>query len=356
MNKIQERLQKFITRYNDIEAKISNPSISHETIIELSKERADIEDIVKMARERENTLQQITESNEIIIQNEDAQLVEMAELEINSLKKKLEEIDEKLKILLTPKSKEDKKNAIIEIRAGTGGDEAALFVANLYRMYVKYAELQGWKVETIALSSNDIGGFKEVILLFAGKDVFLKMKFESGVHRVQRVPETENSGRIHTSAVTVAVMPEAEDVDVNIAPNDIKIDVFRASGAGGQHVNTTESAVRITHIPTGIVVNCQDERSQIKNREKGMKILRSRVYEKLLEEQNKSSAENRKNQVGSGDRSERIRTYNFPQGRVTDHRINLTLYKINEILEEGRADYLIDELLREDFQRSLLQE
>ena len=356
MNKIQERLQKFIARYNDIEAKISNPSISHETIIELSKERSDIEDIVEMAKERENVLKQIAESNEIIIQNEDAQLVEMAELEINSLKRKLEEIDEKLKILLTPKSKEDKKNAILEIRAGTGGDEAALFVANLYRMYVKYAELQGWKVETIALSSNDIGGFKEVILLFAGKDVFLKMKFESGVHRVQRVPETENSGRIHTSAVTVAVMPEAEDVDVNIAPNDIKIDVFRASGAGGQHVNTTESAVRITHIPTGIVVNCQDERSQIKNREKGMKILRSRVYERLLEEQNKSSAENRKNQVGSGDRSERIRTYNFPQGRVTDHRINLTLYKINEILEEGRADYLIDELLREDFQRFLLQE
>ena len=356
MNKIQERLQKFITRYNDIETKISNPDISHEIIIELSKEKSDIEDIVEMAKARENTLKQITEANEIITQNEDAQLIEIAELEINALKKTLEEIDEKLKILLTPKSKEDKKNAILEIRAGTGGDEAALFVANLYRMYVKYAELQGWRVETIALSSNDIGGFKEVMLLFAGKDVFLKMKFESGVHRVQRVPETENSGRIHTSAVTVAVMPEAEDVDVNITPNDIKIDVFRASGAGGQHVNTTESAVRITHIPTGIVVNCQDERSQIKNREKGMKILRSRVYERLLEEQNKSSAQNRKNQVGSGDRSERIRTYNFPQGRVTDHRINLTLYKINEILEEGRADYLIDELLREDFQHSLLQE
>lgn len=356
MNKIEERLNKFIERDNEIQEKISQPNISHEVIIELSKERSEIEEIVEVAKKRAIITNEINEANLIISQNEDPEFVEMAESELGNLKKQIETIDEQLKILLTPKSKEDKKNAMIEIRAGTGGEEASLFVGNLYRMYTKYAELQGWKVETVSVSQSDAGGYKEVILLFSGKDVFLKMKFESGVHRVQRVPETENSGRIHTSAVTVAVMPEAEDVDVNILPNEIKIDVFRASGAGGQHVNTTESAVRITHIPTGIVVNCQDERSQIKNREKGMKILRARVYEKLLEDQNRLSAAQRKNQVGSGDRSERIRTYNFPQSRVTDHRINLTLYKIAEITEEGRIDYIIDELLREDFQRHLLQE
>ncbi len=355
-DKLQGKLQKFIDRFNDIEAKLSNIELKHEEMIELSKERSEIEDIVDVARRREYLAKQENDAKDIIHDGSDKDLCEMAEIELQEAKTEIEQIDESLKLLLMPKSKDDKKNAILEIRAGTGGDEAALFVANLYKMYLKYAENQGWKIEPISISANDIGGYKEVITSFSGRDVFLKMKFESGVHRVQRVPETENSGRIHTSAVTVAVMPEAEDVDVNIEPKDIKIDVFRSSGAGGQHVNVTESAVRITHLPTGIVVNCQDGRSQIQNREKGMKILRARIYERLLEERDKISSEARKNQVGSGDRSERIRTYNFPQGRITDHRINLTLYKIVEIMEEGRVDYIIDELLREDFQRSLFNE
>lgn len=355
-NKISERLQKFIARFDDIESQIAEPNLPHTKIIELSKERAEIEAIVTVAKKRQVILNQITDSQSIIDDNQDADLVEIAKQEILELKERLHGIDEDLKVALTPKSKDDKRNAIIEIRAGTGGEEAALFVAVLHRMYVKYANNQGWVVETISISPSDIGGYKDITMSFSGYDVFLKMKFESGVHRVQRVPETENSGRIHTSAVTVAVMPEAEEIDVNIDPKDLKIDVFRSSGAGGQHVNTTESAVRITHIPTGIVVNQQDERSQLKNREKAMKILLARIYEMQVAEQHKASSEARRNQVGTGDRSERIRTYNFPQGRITDHRINLTLYKLTEILEEGRVDYIIDELLREDFQRSLLDE
>lgn len=347
--KLQGKLQKFIDKFTEIETKLSNIELQPDEMIQLSKERAEIEEIVDVAKKREELISEELGARELLT---DPDMREMAEGEIQRIKGEVEQIDESLKMLLMPKSADDKKNAILEIRAGTGGDEAALFVANLYKMYLKYAENQGWKIEPISISSNDIGGYKEIITSFSGRDVFLKMKFESGVHRVQRVPETENSGRIHTSAVTVAVMPEAEDVDVNIELKDIKIDVFRSSGAGGQHVNVTESAVRITHLPTGIVVNCQDGRSQIQNREKGMKILRARIYDRLLEERDKISSEARKSQVGSGDRSERIRTYNFPQGRITDHRINLTLYKIVEIMEEGRCDYIIDELLREDFQRS----
>ena len=347
--KLQGKLQKFIDKFTEIETKLSNIELQHEEMIQLSKERAEIEEIVEVAKKREELISEELGARELLT---DPDMREMAESEMQRIKSEVEHIDESLKMLLMPKSEDDKKNAILEIRAGTGGDEAALFVANLYKMYLKYAENQGWKIEPISISSNDIGGFKEMITSFSGRDVFLKMKFESGVHRVQRVPETENSGRIHTSAVTVAVMPEAQDVDVHIEQKDIKIDVFRSSGAGGQHVNVTESAVRITHLPTGIVVNCQDGRSQIQNREKGMKILRARIYDRLLEERDKISSEARKSQVGSGDRSERIRTYNFPQGRITDHRINLTLYKIVEIMEEGRVDYIIDELLREDFQRS----
>jgi peptide chain release factor 1 len=347
--KLQGKLQKFIDKFTEIETKLSNIELQHEEMIQLSKERAEIEEIVEVAKKRDELINEELGARELLT---DPDMREMAEGEMQRIKGEVEQIDENLKMLLMPKSEDDKKNAILEIRAGTGGDEAALFVANLYKMYLKYAENQGWKIEPISISSNDIGGFKEIITSFSGRDVFLKMKFESGVHRVQRVPETENSGRIHTSAVTVAVMPEAQDVDVHIEQKDIKIDVFRSSGAGGQHVNVTESAVRITHLPTGIVVNCQDGRSQIQNREKGMKILRARIYDRLLEERDKISSEARKSQVGSGDRSERIRTYNFPQGRITDHRINLTLYKIVEIMEEGRVDYIIDELLREDFQRS----
>ena len=347
--KLQGKLQKFIDKFTEIETKLSNIELQHEEMIQLSKERAEIEEIVEVAKKRDELINEELGARELLT---DPDMREMAESEMQRIKSEVEHIDESLKMLLMPKSEDDKKNAILEIRAGTGGDEAALFVANLYKMYLKYAENQGWKIEPISISSNDIGGFKEIITSFSGRDVFLKMKFESGVHRVQRVPETENSGRIHTSAVTVAVMPEAQDVDVHIEQKDIKIDVFRSSGAGGQHVNVTESAVRITHLPTGIVVNCQDGRSQIQNREKGMKILRARIYDRLLEERDKASSEARKSQVGSGDRSERIRTYNFPQGRITDHRINLTLYKIVEIMEEGRVDYIIDELLREDFQRS----
>ena len=277
----------------------------------------------------------------------DDDMNELVKEEIKELEENIASIEEELKVLLIPKDPNDHKNVIVEIRAGAGGDEAALFAGDLFRMYTRFAERNNWKVEVMSTNEIGIGGYKEVIFMIKGKGAYSKLKFESGVHRVQRVPETEAGGRIHTSTATVAVLPEAEDVDVEINESDLKIDIYRSSGAGGQHVNTTDSAVRITHLPTGIVVSCQDERSQIKNREKAMKILKTRLYDKMLSEQAAEIAEARKSQVGTGDRSERIRTYNFPQGRVTDHRVNLTLHKLNDILD-GDIDEIIETLITTD--------
>lgn len=282
-----------------------------------------------------------------MLEGNDEELREMAKLEISELEEKLEQYEGELKILLLPKDPNDEKNVILEIRAGTGGEEAALFGADLLRMYMRYAERRGWKAEVMEINDTGLGGIKEAVMLIKGKGAYSRLKFESGAHRVQRVPETESSGRIHTSAATVAVLPEVDDVEVEINPNDVRVDVYRASGNGGQCVNTTDSAVRLTHIPTGLVVTCQDEKSQIKNKDKAFKVLRARLYDLKLSEQNKEISEQRKSQVGSGDRSERIRTYNFPQGRVSDHRIGLTIYKLDYFLD-GDMDEVIDGLITND--------
>jgi len=277
----------------------------------------------------------------------DEEMRELLKEELSSSKTRIDELEQELRVLLLPQDPNDEKNVVVEIRAGAGGDEAALFAAEIYRMYVRFAERNRWKTEMVSYNENGIGGFKEVIFMISGKGAYSKLKYESGVHRVQRVPETESGGRIHTSTITVAIMPEAEEVDVELDLNDCRFDVFRASGNGGQCVNTTDSAVRLTHIPTGIVISCQDEKSQIKNKEKALKVLRSRLYELELEKQHDAEAEARKSQVGTGDRSEKIRTYNFPQGRVTDHRIKLTLYKLEEIMD-GDLFELIDSLIAAD--------
>ncbi len=277
----------------------------------------------------------------------DEELKELAKMELSELEDKLPQMEEELKILLLPKDPNDEKNVILEIRAGTGGDEAALFAQDLLRMYLRYAERRGWKTEIMDMNDTGIGGVKEAIVLIKGKGAYSRLKYESGTHRVQRVPETESSGRIHTSAATVAVLPEVDDVEVEIDPNDVRVDVYRSSGNGGQCVNTTDSAVRLTHIPTGLVVTCQDEKSQIKNKEKAFKVLRSRLYDLKLKEQNDEISAERRSQVGSGDRSERIRTYNFPQGRVTDHRIGLTIYKLDSFLD-GEIDEVVDGLITSD--------
>ena len=277
----------------------------------------------------------------------DEELRDLAKIEVNELETKLEELESELKILLLPKDPNDEKNVILEVRAGTGGEEAALFAQDLLRMYMRYAERHRWKTELMDVNDTGIGGIKEAVVLIKGKGAYSRLKYESGVHRVQRVPETESAGRVHTSAATVAVLPEVDDVEVDLNPNDVRVDVYRASGNGGQCVNTTDSAVRLTHLPTGLVVTCQDEKSQIKNKEKAFKVLRSRLYDLKVQEQNKEISEARKSQVGSGDRSERIRTYNFPQGRVSEHRIGLTLYKLNSILD-GELDEIIDGLITND--------
>ena len=277
----------------------------------------------------------------------DEELRDLAKMEVNELETKLEELESELKILLLPKDPNDEKNVILEVRAGTGGEEAALFAQDLLRMYMRYAERHRWKTELMDVNDTGIGGIKEAVVLIKGKGAYSRLKYESGVHRVQRVPETESAGRVHTSAATVAVLPEVDDVEVDLNPNDVRVDVYRASGNGGQCVNTTDSAVRLTHLPTGLVVTCQDEKSQIKNKEKAFKVLRSRLYDLKVQEQNKEISEARKSQVGSGDRSERIRTYNFPQGRVSEHRIGLTLYKLNSILD-GELDEIIDGLITND--------
>jgi len=310
---------------------------------EISREFAEIDPVANEIVALQQIEQQIAD-NEELLADSDSELRELAEMELPELKEKLQDSSERLHVLLLPKDPNDNRNAILEVRAGTGGDEAALFAADLFRMYSRYAERIGFKVSVISATETDIGGYKEVVAQISGQDVFSRFKFESGVHRVQRVPSTETQGRIHTSACTVAILPEAEEVDINIRPEDIRIDVYRASGAGGQHVNKTESAVRITHIPSGIVVTCQDQASQHKNKAQAMKVLQARLFDKEQSEADSERAEARRGMVGSGDRSERIRTYNFPQGRITDHRINLTLYKLEQVLN-GEMDELIDSLI-----------
>ncbi len=348
-----ENLTKITVKYQEIAEKLNNvDSLGREEFIKLSKEYADLGPVIEKINEYLNAVQSIEGLEEL---KSDPEMKDLVELELEELKEQLPILERDVKLTLLPKDKDDDKNAIIEIRAGTGGDEAALFGGVLFRMYQRYCDRQGWKFEIMSYYDTGIGGVKEASALISGKGVFAKLKFESGVHRVQRVPETESSGRIHTSAATVAVLPEAEEVDIEIEEKDLRIDVYRSSGPGGQSVNTTDSAVRIVHIPTGIIVTQQDEKSQHKNRAKALKILRSRLYEEERRRIDSERAADRKGQVGSGDRSERIRTYNYPQGRITDHRINLTLYKIAEITDGGDLDELISALRSEDEARRLSQ-
>ena len=341
-----EKLEEIENKYDELTKILSDPEVFSDYTIsqKYSKEQSDLEDVVQKIREYKKVLLGISEAEEILRTDGDDGLKELAKAEIDELKEKKPEVESDLKLLLVPKDPRDSKNIIIEIRAGTGGDEAGLFGSDLFRMYSKYAEGRRWKVEILDMHSTGVGGIKEVIASIHGKGAYSRLKYESGTHRVQRVPTTETSGRIHTSAATVAVLPEAEELDLKIEEKDLRIDTYCSSGPGGQGVNTTYSAVRIVHVPTGLIVQCQDTRSQIKNREKAMKVLRSRLYELELESQEKERAQERKSQVGSGDRSGRIRTYNFPQSRVTDHRINLTLHKLPSILE-GELDELIDGLI-----------
>jgi len=336
------KLKEIEKKFTAISQELYDPDIvnNQKKFRQLSKEHKDLEPIIEKSKEYQKLLEKIREDKEIL-DGDDDELKEIVKEEIDELLEQQKKIEEELKFLLIPKDPNDNKNAIIEIRAGTGGDEAAIFAADLYRMYTKYAEQNNWKIEVLSTSEIGIGGFKEIIFSLSGEGVFGTMKFESGVHRVQRVPVTETSGRIHTSASTVAVLPEAEDIDIEIDPSELRIDTYRASGAGGQHVNKVESAIRITHIPSNLVVTCQDEKSQHKNKKKAMKMLRSRLLAKKVEEQHREIAAERKSMVGSGDRSAKIRTYNFPQGRVADHRINLTLYKLEQIVF-GQLDELID--------------
>lgn len=345
-----DRLSAINNRYEEINKELINPDVISDTqqYTKLMKEAKQLLPIVEKYQEYITAQNELNEAKEILSDvSSDKDLKEIAQEQLVENKTLIEEIAEELKILLLPQDVDDEKNVIIEIRGGAGGEEAALFAHSLYRMYTMYAESKRWKFEVLSSNITELGGVKEISFLIDGKGAYSRLKFESGVHRVQRVPETETSGRIHTSTVTVAVLPEAQEVEVEINQNDLNIDTFRASGAGGQHINKTESAIRITHIPTGLVVECQDERSQHKNKERAMKILRSRLYEKKLEEQNEEIASQRRLQVGTGDRSERIRTYNFPQGRVTDHRIGLTLYKIDNIMN-GDLDELLDALITFD--------
>ncbi len=341
---LKEKLQPFLDRYEEITALLSSPDISNDIkkMTALSKEQSKLESIKNRAQEYIDTLEAI-EENKLLL--EDSELGELAKEELKELEPKIEELEEEIKVLLLPTDPNDDKNIFLEIRAGTGGDEAALFVSDLFKAYLRYAENKGWKVEVVSMSEGILNGYKEVIALIKGESVYSRLKFEGGVHRVQRVPQTESQGRVHTSAVTVAVMPEVDDVEIEINPNDLKIDVMRSSGNGGQSVNTTDSAVRITHLPTGLVVTNQDGKSQHKNKDAAMKILKARLYDMQLQEQNAKESEKRKSQVGSGDRSARIRTYNFPQNRITDHRIGLTLYRLDAIMEGGLFDEIIDPLI-----------
>jgi peptide chain release factor 1 len=339
-----EKLESIEQKFIDLEKELADPAVfgDQDRYKKLAKAHADMSEVVEVYR-RYKHIQDELESNKEMLEDEDPEIREMAEAEIQAAKDEIPELEDKLQILLLPKDPLDEKDIILEIRAGTGGEEAALFAADLYRMYTRYAERMGWKVEVMTEHDTGTGGFKEVIANISGDRVYSHLKYESGIHRVQRVPATESQGRIHTSAVTVAILPEAEEVDVDLNPADIRVDVYRASGAGGQHVNTTDSAVRLTHEPTGTVVTCQDEKSQHKNKAKAMKVLKARILQVQIEEQKREETEARRAQVGTGDRSGRIRTYNFPQGRVSDHRINLTLYRLEEILQ-GDLDELINAL------------
>lgn len=341
-----EKLAFTENKYDELSVKISDPAVmaNQNEWRKLCKEHADLEVIVNAYKEYKKVIQDLEDNKEMLQEESDRDMREMLQEDISSLTKRQEELENHIQILLLPKDPNDDKNVFVEIRGGAGGEEAALFAYNLFRMYTRYAEKNRWSVEIMSLNETDIGGFKEVVFMIKGHGAYSKLKYESGVHRVQRVPDTESSGRIHTSTATVAVLPEVDDVEIEINEKDLKIDVFRASGNGGQCVNTTDSAVRMTHLPTGIVVSCQDEKSQLKNKEKALKVLRARLYEKAEAERNAGIAEDRRSQVGTGDRSERIRTYNYPQGRVTDHRIGLTLYKLESFLD-GDIDEVINALI-----------
>ena len=345
---LDEKLSNVVNRFEEVQA-LLNSGVSTEELVKLNKELSALEPVVTAINNYRHQQQIMTDDKAMMEDADlDKEMREMAEAEYYEAKEQLPELEKQIRILLLPKDVDDEKNAILEVRAGTGGDEAALFAAVLFEMYQRYAQKQGWQFEILDTNENGIGGYKEASAKITGKDVFAKLKFESGAHRVQRVPVTESQGRVHTSAATVAVLPEIEEVDLYINPADLKIDVYRASGAGGQHVNRTESAVRITHIPTGVVVQCQDERSQFKNKEKAMNHLRAKLYDSQKSAIDANYSEKRKLQVGSGDRSERIRTYNYPQGRVTDHRINLTLYKLDDVVSGEALDEIIDALVAED--------
>jgi len=338
------KLEEVADRFREVEGLLSDPKVINDQnrYRTLTKEHAELVDVVRSYERYCRVREEIAGSQELL-KDPDPDVREMASAEVDELAAEGEALEAQLKVMLLPKDPNDSRNVILEVRAGTGGDEAALFAGDLFRMYTRYAESQGWKVELLSSAESEAGGFKEVIAMIQGRGAYSRFKYESGTHRVQRVPETEAQGRIHTSACTVAVLPEAEDVEVEIDPTDLRIDVYRASGAGGQHVNKTESAVRITHIPTGVVVSCQDEKSQHKNKAKAMKVLQSRLLDTMQSEQQAKMAADRKSQVGSGDRSERIRTYNFPQGRCTDHRVGLTLYKLEAIMQ-GDLDEIIETL------------
>ena len=344
-----EKIEIFDKRYSELSQRLYVPSVAAdpEQYQKTMKELKSIEEIVLTYREYKQAVKSQDESIEILEESGDSDLKELAQLELDEAKQNIEELSEKLKILLLPKDPNDERNVIVEIRGGAGGEESALFSAVLFRMYSMYAEKKGYKVEIVNANETELGGYKEISFMIEGEGAYSRFKYESGVHRVQRVPETESQGRVHTSTTTVAVLPEAEDVELEIDPKDLKIDTFRSSGAGGQHINKTSSAIRITHLPTGTVVECQDERSQYKNKDKALKVLKSRLLKEKQDKQASEIAANRKSQVGTGDRSERIRTYNYPQGRLTDHRIGLTLYKLEDILN-GNLDEVIDALVTAD--------
>ncbi|MFZ7804473.1 peptide chain release factor 1 [Bacillus thuringiensis] len=344
-----DRLQAVENRYEKLNELLSDPEVISDTnkLREYSKEQSDIQETVEVYREYKGVREQLKDAKAMLEEKLDAEMRDMVKEEVSELESQEKTLSERLKILLVPKDPNDDKNVIVEVRGAAGGDEAALFAGDLYRMYSRYAEVQGWKTEIIEASYTELGGYKEIIFMINGKGAFAKLKFENGAHRVQRVPETESGGRIHTSTATVAVLPEAEEVEIDIHEKDVRVDTFASSGPGGQSVNTTMSAVRLTHLPTGVVVSCQDEKSQIKNKEKAMKVLRARVYDKFRQEAQAEYDQNRKQAVGTGDRSERIRTYNFPQNRVTDHRIGLTIQKLDQILQ-GKLDDFINALVMED--------
>ena len=340
-----EKLDLIEERYEELAQQIADPELINrqdewQTLV---KEHASLEEIVTKYREYKKVKEEIEAAQQLLEETDDREFLQMLEQELDELKEKQETLEQEIRMLLLPKDPLDEKNVVMEIRSGAGGEEAALFGAELFRMYSRYAERQGWKIEIMSSNFTELGGVKEIIFMIEGKGAYSRLKYESGVHRVKRVPATESGGRIHTSTATVAVLPEAEDVDIEINPNDLRIDIFRSSGHGGQSVNTTDSAVRITHLPTGIVVTCQDERSQLKNKEKALKVLKARLLDMARREKEEEYAQNRKSQVGTGDRSERIRTYNFPQGRVTDHRIGLTIHRLEEFLD-GDLDEVIESL------------